>query len=168
MSLNAPSLPEERQKLVKIIDNLTTQNEQLEAKVRWFEEQFHLARHEQFGASSERTPKEQHHLFNEAEAIAEDGPFEEEIRQTITYERKKLGRKPISKDLPIERIEYRLSDEEQICDACSGHLHEMSEQCRHEIVLIPAQAKIIQHAQIIYGCRNCEKNGIEVPIKSKR
>src|SRR5512137_1625724 len=126
MSSSASSLPETRQELVDIIDNLATKNEQLEAKVRWFEEQFHLSRHKQFGASSERSVHEQGELFNEAEAIAEAGPVEEEIRQSITYERKKPGRRPIPKDLPIERIEYRLPESEQICECCGLALHEMS------------------------------------------
>ena len=42
----------------------------------------------------------------------------------------------------------------------------MSEECRHEVKLIPAQVKIVQHARMVYGCRNCEKNSIEVPIKT--
>jgi len=168
MTSQSSNLPKSRQELIGVISRQAPQIEQLEAKVRWFEEQFHLARHKRFGTSSERSPKEQRHLFNEAEAIAENGPFEEEIRQSITYERKKPGRKPIPKDLPIERIEYRLPAEEQICSVCGGPLHEMSEQVRHEVKLIPAQVKIIQHAQIVYGCRNCEKNGIEVPIKTAK
>ena len=69
MSSNASSLPKDPQELAKIIDNLTRRNEQLEAKVRWFEEQFHLARHKQFGASSKKSSKEQRNLFNEDEAI---------------------------------------------------------------------------------------------------
>jgi len=168
MSSSSAPLPESRKELVEIIHNLETQKEQLEQKVRWFEEQFHLARHKQFGASSERSVKEQQHLFNEAEAISEAGPVEEEIRQTITYERKKPGRRPIPKDIPIERIEYRLTEEERICTACGGHLHEMSEELRHEVKLIPAQVKMVQHARFVYGCRNCEKNGIQVPIKTAK
>jgi transposase len=166
MSSSASPLPENRKELENLVNQQATQIEQLEAKVRWFEEQFHLSRHKQFGASSERSVKEQRNLFNEAEAIAEDGPAEEVLRQAITYERRKPGRKPIPTDLPMERIEYRLPEEEQICTACGGHLHEMSEQCRHEVKLVPAQAKIVQHARIVYGCRNCEKNSIEVPIKT--
>jgi transposase len=150
------------------VNKQASQIEQLQQKVRWFEEQFHLARHKQFGASSERSVKEQRHLFNEAEAIAEAGPVEEAISKTITYERKKPGRKPIPKDLPIERIEYRLPEDEQICSACSGSLHEMSEEVRHEVKLIPAQVKIVQHVRFVYGCRNCEKTGIEVPIKTAK
>jgi transposase len=166
MPSSASPLPENRQELVEIIDSLTTKNEQLEEKVRWFEEQFHLSRHKQFGASSERSIKEQPNLFNEAEAIAEDGPVEEAIRQSITYERKKPGRKPIPTNLPIERIEYLLPEEEQICTTCGGHLHKMSEKCRHEVKLVPAQVKIVEHASFVYGCRNCEKNEIAVPIKT--
>ena len=166
MPSSASQLLENHQKLVDLVNQQATQIEQLEAKVRWFEEQFHLSRHKQFGASSERSVKEQQYLFNEAEAIAEDGPVEESICQTITYDRKKPGRKPIPQDLPIERIEYRLPEEEQICTACGCHLHEMSEERRHELKLVPAQAKVVQHARIVYGCRNCEKNSIEVPIRT--
>jgi transposase len=155
MSSSASPLPENRQELVEIIDNLTTKNEQLEAKVRWFEEQFHLSRHKQFGASSERDVKEQPNLFNEAEVIAEAGPVEEAIRQAITYERRKPGRRPIPKDLPIERSEYHLPEEEQTDTGCGGPMHEMSEECRHEVKLVPGQVKIVQHARFVYGCRNC-------------
>ena len=166
MPTDPQTLPENRQELVDLVKQQATQIEQLTAKVRWFEEQFHLARHKQFGASSERSVKEQGELFNEAEAIAEAGPTEEQIRQTITYERKKPGRKPIPKDIPIERIEYRLPENEQVCDSCGGALHEMSTELRHEVKLIPAQVRMVQHARYVYGCRNCEKNGIGVPIKT--
>ena len=33
--------------------------------------------------------------------------------------------------------------------------------------LVPAQVKIVQHVRYVYGCRNCEKTGIEVPIKTE-
>jgi len=168
MTSSPQTLPESRQDLVDLVIQQSSKIEQLEAKVRWFEEQFHLARHKQYGASSERTVAAQGDLFNEAEVIAEAGPVEEQIRQTISYERKKPGRKPIPKDLPIERIEYRLPEEEQVCDSCGSPLHEMSEELRHEVKLIPAQVRMIQHARIVYGCRNCEKNGIEVPIKTAK
>ena len=168
MSSSAAPLPENRQELVNLVNQQATQIEQLEAKVRWFEEQFHLSRHKLFGASSERSVREQRNLFNEAEAIAEDGPVEEVLLQTIAHERRKPGRKPIPQDLPMERIEYRLPEEEQVCPICDGPMHEMSEQCRHEVKLIPAQVRIVQHARIVYGCRNCEKNSIEVQIKTAK
>ncbi len=161
-----PELPADNQELINLVKRQAAEIEQLSSKVRWFEEQFHLARHRQFGASSERSVKEQGDLFNEAEVIAEAGPVEEAMRQTITYERRKPGRRPIPKDIPIERIEYRLPESEQVCDSCGGRLHEMSTELRHEVKLIPAQVKMVQHARFVYGCRNCEKYGTEVPIKT--
>jgi len=166
MSSDSPAPQKSREELLDQVNRQAATIEQLESKVRWFEEQFHLSRHKQFGASSERSVHEQGALFNEAEVIAEAGPVEEQIRQTISYERKKPGRRPIPKDLPIERIEYRLPEAEQICGCCGLALHEMSTEVRHEVKLIPAQVKIIQHVRYVYGCRNCEKTGIEVPIKT--
>jgi transposase len=168
MSSDSSTLPESRQDLVELINKQALTIEQLETKVRWFEEQFHLARSRQFGKSSERSVQEQGNLFNEAEDIAEAGPVEEAVSQTISYERKKPGRKPIPKNLPIERIEYRLPEAEQICDCCGNALHEMSCDLRHEIKLIPAQVKMVQHARYVYGCRHCEKNNIKVPIKTAK
>jgi transposase len=166
MSSGSSAQPISKEELLDLVNRQAANIEQLQSKVRWLEEQFHLARHKHFGASSEQSANAQGELFNEAEAIAEAGPVEEEIRQSISYERKKPGRKPVPKDLPIERIEYRIPEEERICSCCGGAMHEMSTETRHEVQLIPAQAKIVQHVRFVYGCRNCEKTGIEVPIKT--
>jgi transposase len=139
----------------------------LEEKLHWFEEQFHLARAKQYGPSSERSVPEQASLFNEAEAVVESTPTPEEEQITVQYERKrKAGRRPIPQDLPVERIEYRLPEEEKVCSCCGGPMHEMSQQSRHELKVIPAQVKLVEHVRYVYGCRNCEQTGIEVPIKT--
>jgi transposase len=166
MPSDLATFPETQQGWIDLVNQKSSRIEQLESKVRWFEEQFHLSRHKLYGASSERSVTEQGELFNEAEVIAEAGPVEEAIRQTITYERKKPGRKPIPKNLPMERIEYRLSEEERVCTCCGNEMHEMSSETRHEVKLVPAQVKIVQHVRFVYGCRHCEKNSIEVPIKT--
>lgn len=49
---------------------LEQQNAEMNARLRWYEEQFRLSRHKQFGASSEKTEAEQLNLFNEAEDTA--------------------------------------------------------------------------------------------------
>ncbi len=167
MSTVLPKPLETREELVAQLNQQATKIEQLEEKLRWFEEQFHLARAKQYGPSSERSVPEQPSLFNEAEAVDEAAPALAEDKITISYERKrKPGRRPIPQDLPMERIEYRLAEEEQVCSCCGGRMHEMSEETRHEVQLIPAQVKILQHVRFVYSCRNCEKNGIEVPIKT--
>jgi transposase len=71
-------------------DKILIQEQQiaeLNAKVKWYKEQYCLGRQKQFGASSEKTTPEQINLFNEAEDIANPETKEPDI-ETITYERK--------------------------------------------------------------------------------
>jgi len=182
MSIALEKLPESREELLAIIGvlsdkneelsaiihRLETQNEQLSSRLHIFEEQLKLLRHKRFGKSSERTVPEQRRLFNEAEMISEQSPAQETAEaeiQTITYERKKPGRKPLPADLPRERIEYELPEHEQYCPECGEHMHKMGEDVRSELNIIPAQVKVVEHVRFKYGCRNCEKNNVTVPIK---
>lgn len=137
---------------------------ELNAKVKWYEEQIRLMNQKKFGASSEKTCPEEISLFNEVEDIS-NSKLEEPTIETITYQRKKkqVGqREEKLKDLPVEIIEYRIED--PICPCCQGALHEMSTQIRQEIELIPAQVIVKQHVQYIYGCRRCEQEEIKTPI----
>jgi transposase len=146
------------------IIQLEQQVVELTAKVQWFEEQFRLNRHRQFGASSEQTNPQQQQLFNEAEVEAKaaaEPTFEE-----ITYRRRKQAgkREEQLKDLPVEVIEYRLPPEDQTCSCCGQQMHEMSTEVRQELKVIPAQVKVIKHVRYVYSCRNCERNEISTPI----
>jgi len=154
----------------EIIHRLETLNEQLVSRLHLFEEQLKLLRHKRFGKSSERTVPEQRRLFDEAEMIAGQEPVKEESAEseieTITYERKKPGRKALPADLPRERIEYELPEQEQYCPECGEHMHKLGEDIRSELKIIPAQVKVVEHVRFKYGCRNCEKNNVTVPIKT--
>jgi len=68
------------------------------------------------------------------------------------------------KDLPVETIEYRLPQVEQVCSCCGNSLHEMSAEIRQELKIIPAQVKVVKHVRYVYSCRHCEKNEINTPI----
>jgi len=150
---------------------LEHKNAQLVDKVAWLEEKLHLLQAKHFGASSERTDANtmQLRLFNEVEVEADednDPSSEEPATETVTYERKKKKgqREEMLKDLPVERIEYRLPLEEQVCSCCSGAMHEMSTEVRKEVKFIPTQTKVVEHVQYVYSCRNCEQNEMSTPI----
>ncbi|MCL6634088.1 MAG: IS66 family transposase [Alicyclobacillus herbarius] len=145
---------------------LEQENEDLKQQVKLLLEQLRLARHKRFGASSERSDANQLRLFNEAELEAEPAA-EEPTVETITYERRKKQaghREALLKDLPVERVEHRLSEEEQVCPCCGGRLHEMSSETRKELKIVPAVVKVVEHVQFIYACRDCEKNNTETPV----
>ena len=87
---------------------LKQQIAELSAKLKWFEEQFHLSQHRQFGRSSEKSILGQINLFNEAEIEAKpESP--EPAMEEITYKRHKSKghREEMLKDLLVETIEYR-------------------------------------------------------------
>ncbi|MFD2444114.1 IS66 family transposase [Bacillus sp. CGMCC 1.16607] len=146
---------------------LEKQNE-LEAKLKWFEEQFRLYQQKRFGISSEKTHPDQLELFNEVEK--ESNPdLPEPTLESITYQRrrKKRGHRELMlENLPVETVEYRLSSEKQVCSCCSGTLHEMSTEVRQELKFIPAELKVVKHVRYVYSCRHCEREEIETPIKT--
>ncbi|OQK18104.1 hypothetical protein AU255_09740 [Methyloprofundus sedimenti] len=88
---------------------------QLQEKLTWYEEQFRLFQHQRFGASSEKCP-DQMALFNEAESILDALKQEEtDLEETVSYQRKKPGRKPLSRHLPREVVRYELPEVERMC-----------------------------------------------------
>ncbi len=139
---------------------------ELTAKLRWYEEQFRLSQHRRFGSSSERTPQGQQQLiFNEAEAEAAPAEPEPTFEEVRYRRRKQRGhREAVLKDLPVERVEYRLPEDEQVCPQCHGPLHEMSTEVRRTIKVIPAQAVVVEEVAHVYACRKCEQEATSTPI----
>ena len=158
-------LAEQYAELCILVDQLKQENAELAAKVKWYEEQFRLSQKRRFGASSEKTDCEQLRLFNEVEAEAQPLLAEPTIEK-ITYQRQKQKgrREAILSDLPVETVEYRLPEEEQVCPSCGGPLHEMSTEVRRELKVIPAQVKVVEHVRLVYSCRRCEQEEINTPV----
>lgn len=150
------------------VQHLEVEKQELQYENNWLKEQFRLARHRQFGSSSDNVSalSQPELLFNESEATLDSAPEVVEP-QTITYTRKPKSagrRQEMTKDLPVEIIEHKLPEDEQICETCGGRMHEMSSQTREEIEIIPAQVRLKRHIRYVYGCRHCDKNEITVPI----
>jgi transposase len=140
---------------------------ELEALVKFYEEQFRLAKHRQFGASSEKSEYDQLSIFNEAEATADNNIVEPELSEIVRRFRKRhrLPNDCLPENLPVEVIEHDLPSEEQECPECGGRLHVMGREKRRELKIIPAKAVIVEHVRKVYACRDCEKDACGVPIR---
>ena len=158
----------EYEKLLSEITDLKNHNSELTSKVEWIMEQFRLAQHRRFGASSEKSEYDQLNLFDEAEATSDILVPEPEIVEIEKHFRKRknmVNEKELPNNLSVEIIEHELTQDEQICPECDGNLHVMGkETIRRELKLIPAKAVIIEHVRKVYACRNCEKDKCGVPI----
>jgi len=138
----------------------------LEALVKYYEEQLRLAKHRQFGSSSEKgEAPEQLGLFDEVENTADSKQTEPKIEEITYSRRKRVGKREEDlSGLPVEVVEYDLPESERLCPDCSGALHEMAHNVRRELKIIPAQVKVVEHKQTVYACRHCEKNSDHTPI----
>ena len=98
-------------------------------------------------------------VFNEAETFRE--PIQSEPPQeSIIPEHKRRKAKKGSKfnDIPAEVVEYKLDESEQVCDNYHSPLTVMKKEIRKELVVVPAEVKVIEHVTHVYSCRNCDKN----------
>lgn len=140
------------------IESLDIEIDRLEMEVR-------LLRQKLYGPKSERKiiePAVQSNLFNEAEATIKEESAEE--KQTITYERKKGGRRPLPDNLPrIEEV-HDIPDEEKVCK-CGYSLSRIGEEVTEELDIIPRQCRVIRHIRPKYACRKCEGTESEKAVQ---
>lgn len=155
------------QSLETIVTRLSKTVAEQELLIRHYEEQLLLSKRRQFGSSSEQSPGQLHfeNLFNEAEEQA-DNTLPEPTFEEITYKRqKRVGkRKEDLKGLPVERIDYVLSESERSCPECGELMRDIGVTIRDELEIIPARVIHKEHAVHAYGCANCGKNNDHTPI----
>ena len=157
-----------REELEKRYIELNTKYDSAVAKMNWYLEQYRLAMQKKYGQSSEKgidgqMTLEDLPLFNEAEAMREPINIEASEAELLGGNTKKKSKRKNIKALPVVDT-YELSSEEQVCPKCGSPLHEMKENVRVEIEVIPAKVQVHKHISKVYACRNCEKDGTSTII----
>ena len=119
---------------------------ELKSHVEMLMEALRLARHKRFGASSEKSEdtlcEQLSFLFNEAEVFTDKIP----------------------EDVPVEKIEHRLKEQDSVCPQCGGALTEIGKEVVNKLKIIPAQVVVEQHIYYSYACRHCNQEDIETPV----
>ncbi len=165
MSRTAAALPDDVQALKDIIlaqrELLGTQQRRIEHLL----EQFRLARHRQFGASSEKAPG-QGEFFNEAEylsrVVAEEEPPPQAGDASPTAPRSRGVRKPLPPELPRVQIRHVLPEEQRRC-ACGCELRVIGEEESEQLDVIPARIQVLHHIRERYACSRCEAAPVLAP-----
>ena len=135
--------------------------ERLQKKIQTLFEAIRLARHQRFGASSEKAPG-QGELFDEAEAALDipDDAVDAESEPTLATGTKSLAkrksRKPLPAHLPRIRNVIELPEDERACP-CGCQLSEIGEDISEQLEIIPAKLIVIQHVRKKYACKSCEE-----------
>mgnify|MGYP001286566357 FL=1 len=151
---------------------LKVEREALLQRIFKLEEELALARLHRFAPRSE---KHMDRVFNEAEQSALEGDEGSEdsdhavdlpdtgLPDTEKPAGRKPGRRPLPANLPRERVEYDLADDQKVCPCYSNQMHRMGELVTEQLH-IEVKAKVLQNARAKYACRHCDRTGISTPI----
>ena len=147
---------------------------ELESRVHLLMEALRLARHKQFGASSEKSEdtlaEQLSFLFNEAEVFSAAEKAEESVTVVAAHKRHKKHEytlDSIPKGIPVEQVEHRLEGEDLICPQCGNTMTEIGKEVVRTLEIIPAQTVVREDIYYTYACKNCSENadeGCETPI----
>lgn len=155
---------------------LRAERDALEQRVFKLEEEPALAQLHRFAPRSE---KHMDRVFNEAENAALETDADERLAdgdetdatelpdtglpEVEKPEGRKRGRKPLPANLPRQRVEYDLADDQKTCPCCRHPLHRMGELVTEQLH-IEVKATVLQNARAKYACRNCERTDISTPV----
>ena len=169
----------EYEKLLGQGEQLLAQNEriaELENRVEMLMEALRLARHKQFGASSEKSDEQVveqlSFLFNEAEvyADAEEKAEDESVTVVSAHKRHKKHEytlDTIPEGTPTEQVEHRLEGEELTCPQCGETMTEIGKEVVRTLKIIPAQVVVKEDIYYTYACKACSETcdeGCETPV----
>ena len=157
---------------------LLTQNERLakmEQQIEVLMEALRLARHKQFGASSEKSEdtlaEQLSFLFNEAEVFsAAAKEAEENVTVVAAHKRHKKHEytlDSIPEGVETKQVEHRLEGEDLVCPQCGDTMTEIGKEVVRTLEFIPAQTIVREDIYYTYACRGCSENadeGCETPI----
>ena len=146
----------------------------LESQVEVLMEALRLARHKQFGASSEKSDDsvmdQLTFVFDEAEVFAEVKAEEEETTIVASHKRHKKHEytlDTIPEDMPKEQVEHRLEGEELVCPQCGDTMTEIGKEVVRTLKIVPAKMVVKEDIYYTYACKSCTETadeGNETPV----
>ncbi|MFR8873512.1 MAG: transposase [Oscillospiraceae bacterium] len=147
---------------------------ELESRVDVLMEALRLARHKQFGTSSEKSEEplmeQLSFLFNEAEVFAEVSTKQEEAVVVAAHKRHKKHEYTldnIPEGIPTKQVEHRLEGEELVCPQCGDTMTEIGKEVVRTLEIIPARTIVREDIYYTYACKSCSENadeGCETPM----
>lgn len=170
MTSIARELPEDAEALrahaLQLHHELGARDEKIEsqaAQIRQLREYVRLLKHQRFGRTSEKAPREQLGLFNEAEVLADAAEKEDESAgiEVAAHTRSPRGRKPLPSFLPRVEIVHDLAESEKVCPADGTALVRIGEETSEQIEIIPATIQVLRHVRPKYACPACH-DGVHV------
>ena len=148
---------------------------ELESRVDVLMEALRLARHKQFGASSEKSEdtliEQLSFLFNEAEVFSAAEKEESDSVTTVAahkrHKKHEYTLDNIPESMTTKQVEHRLEGEDLVCPQCGDTMAEIGKEVVRTLEIIPAQAVVREDIYYTYACKRCGESadeGCETPV----
>src|SRR5215831_2388544 len=158
------------QELEALIAARTAENEKLAQRILHLEEQLRLERLHRYAPKSEKLTER---IFNEAEQAAAESQDDDDVEAVAVPDTglpeapkpapNTRGRKPLPDDLPRQRVEHDLPEDQKDCPCCHNRMHRMGETVTEQLH-VEVKASVLQHVRFKYACRHCEHTALNTPI----
>lgn len=168
MQLDPRQLPDDPELLRGVISQLLGTVDKLERKNAWLQAEVEALFRKLFRRRSEKLDRNQLELVFEAMQDLGISPqqleqLEAEVVAGKSKRGRNVGRRPLPKDLPRERVEHVLPEPERCCTACGELLTKIREEVTEQLDYVPASFKVIEHVRGVYACKSCEESITRAP-----
>ena len=160
MSKEADHLPDDVTLLKQMVREQAETIRQSQQRIEKLEHYLEVVLRRQYGPRSERIDPDQLQLFagdavtEESEDVPEEDAEDEEPAER---QRRHGGRRKLPAELPRQRIEYELPDDQLPCPHCAELRRKIGEDVSEQLEFIPASLHVIQHVRFKYACRACQE-----------
>ena len=159
MITDTSKLPNDPDKLKKIIANLHKKQQHYSSEIELLREQVSHLYNKLFGRKSEKDKcageSPQLPLFDMPEPDPDQEKPAEEQTEVKSHTRTKGKRKPLPAKLPRVDVVHDIAEEEKVCH-CGSQLSRIGEEVSEKLDIIPAVIQVIRHIRPKYSCKQCE------------
>ena len=154
------------------LNRLEKENEWLNGRVRWLEEQLKVLSKNHFGSKHETASEEVigqlSMLFDESEVYAHLEEIQQETTTAPEIKSAKKKRAFVLDKLP-ENVEvtvttHELSEEERTCPVCGSVMEPVGEEVVRTLEIVPAKFVVHEDRYVNYACQNCSGEETEEEI----
>lgn len=159
MSTEASALPSDVTTCHALIQQLEETVTAQQRKLAQLEHSLAQLLRRQYGPRSESFDPRQQTLFAAGqfpEAPAAEPPVA--ATRVKSHVRRGGGRQELPADLPRERIEHDLTEEQKPCPGCGQLRQRIGAQTSEQLEFVPASLKVLEHVRYKYACRHCQEH----------
>ncbi|HWC91039.1 MAG TPA: IS66 family transposase [Pirellulales bacterium] len=168
MSTDATLLPDDLAACHALIGQFSATVDAQQRRVEQLEHYIAQLLRARYGPRSEKVDPAQLALFAEnalpaAGALPEPEPLDE----VVQAQRRRGKRQRLPADLPRQRVEHDLADEEKRCPGCGILRERIGSETSEQLEFVPANLHVVEHVRWKYACRACQEHVAIAPPAPK-